>query len=200
MNTKSPGEFLKTEVLKGVFIGFVLALVVPFVSGILWPTPVPSLDANTQAYILIKNGLNEGRYSTAKGLFDQAYSLTDDSELRYLADYFSRVCELALNSGIETHEEGNSLEGGVKGFIDGFTKPLDGLSAWILMAKEWFGDVDKDADDADQHYQPIIQAYIAADEANKNASYFNWWFFIGTPLAFALTARYKIGTKVARSS
>jgi hypothetical protein len=149
VDTTSPCEVLGREILKGFCLGLALAVGIPLICGIIWPKPVPSLDVNTQAYILILNGIKEGRYSSAKELFDQAYSMTDDSELRYLADFFSKTCQLALNSGIDTHEEGNSLAGGVKAFIRGFTAPLDSLSAWSLLAKECLGDFDKDCTDVD---------------------------------------------------
>jgi len=96
---------------------------------------------------------------------------------------------------MDTYEEKDSVEGGVKAFVDGFAKPLDSLSAWSQLAKEWFGDVDNHCTIVDQRYQPRIQSFLAAEDANKNASHFNWWFFIGTPIVFCLNALYNLGTK-----
>lgn len=195
MNSKSPSEVLGKEILKGFCLGMVLAAGIPLIADIIRPKPVPTLDANTQAYVLVLNGIKEGGYSSAKGMFDRAYSMTDDRELRYLANFFSRSCQLALNSGIDTHEEGNTLVGGIKGFVHGFNAPLDSLAAWELIAKEIVGDFDSDCTAVDKRYPPRIQSYLAAVDANKNASRFNWWWFLGTPIVFAMAALYKIGTK-----
>lgn len=177
------------ELVVCAIVGLVLGFGVPIVTGyFLRPPPVPSLDANSQAYLLLLEGVKEGRYEAAKQMFDQAYSMSNDSEIQYLADYFSQYCQLALNSGIATHAEGDSTEGGVKAMVQGFISPLDGLSAWSLMFKQWFGDFDKNCDIVDARYQPLIRAYFAAqqqaEDAKKNSSHFSWGAFVMTLLVF----------------
>lgn len=172
----------------GFVLGLVLALSVPAVMNFFRIPPLPTLDANTQAYVLLLQGLKTGRYSEAKTKFDVAYSMASDQEIRYLADFFSRNCDLAISSGIGTYEEGNSVEGDIKGLVDGMEKPLDSLSAWVLMFKQWFGDFEKNCNIVDQRYQPQLRTYLQALDARNNASHFSWILFLATPAGLVFYA------------
>jgi hypothetical protein len=145
---------------------------------------LPTLDENCLAYVLLLEGCDNGKYADAKPKFDQAYSMSQDPEIRYLADYFSRNCALALKAGIESHEEGNSLEGGIKGGVLGFFSPLDSLTAWDLELKKWFGDFDRNCDLVDARYRPQIRNYLAIENARKNVSHFSWLIFLTVIVSF----------------
>ena len=137
----------------GLILGLVLGFLVPALVGhFQTPPPLPTLDANAQAYVLVLKGLKVGRYSQAQAIFDEAYSAANDSELRYVANYCSRSCGLAIESGVQSHEEASSVEGGAKAFLHGFTAPLSSISAVSLLFQRWFGDLDKNCN----HSHPTV--------------------------------------------
>ena len=73
----------------GLFGGFVLALIVP--EGVLKLLhPLPTLGTNAQAYLLMLEAATKGDFGQEKAMCDEAYSMTTDSELRYLAKLLFR--------------------------------------------------------------------------------------------------------------
>lgn len=129
---------------------------------------VPTLDKNDEAYFYILSGLKCGEYAKAKEMFDWAYSTSDDPQLRYVADYQSRECDLFLKAGITSFEEVGSMEGGIKACVDGFLRPMDGVSALSQLFQEWFGEYRKDCSQIDERYHQRIHDYWATVQNIKN--------------------------------
>ncbi len=130
-------------------VGAVVGVILAFISSALL------LDTNTKAYVVLLQGLRSGRYETCKECSDRAYSMTNDNELRYIADFFSRSSKIALDYNIQTFDA-SLMEVVVKSVLTGYLNPIkalkDSLEAWILLAKMHFGDYKTNIDLIDGRY------------------------------------------------
>ncbi len=147
--------------LKGLCYGLFFAGIIHEIVYYFGPSR-PTIDTNTQDYWYIVKGLQTGQYEKAIEMFDWAYSNSDDPELRYVADFYSKLYRGILNTGVKSNDEAKSLEGKIKISVYGFLNPASGLSAAEIMLKKRFGDFDKDCSIVDERYQRRIHDYWAA--------------------------------------
>ena len=155
---------------RGLLFGLGIAFVVHFIVWYLGPA-LPTLDANTEAYIYVLEGLKAGHYAKAKEMFDWAYSTTDDPELRYVADYNSRQCDLFLKAGVTSFEETGTMGANMKALEAGFTQPLNGISALGQLIEVHLGDYQNDCSIVDERYHQKIHDYWTAIQTRKSIYY-----------------------------
>ena len=137
-------------------------LVATVASSIIRSAFTPAITANATAYVSLVQALTCGRYADAKQFADSAYTTADDADIRKLADFASRMCRMALNTGVQTREEAGSFTGLAKAFVTGFKNPLAGIEGLGMSVEAMFGDWEALGNRLDTRYQTIFSSYRRA--------------------------------------
>lgn len=70
--------------------------------------------------------------------------------------------------------------------VAGHVQPFSSVEAGILLAKQHFGDYERNCKIADERYQALTWNYFKAVSQRDNTPYFSWWWVLVTVSVFLL--------------